>query len=48
MNADCGILVNSSRGIIYAGNGQDFAQESRKKAQSIQIEMDQLLLDKSI
>tara|TARA_B100001741_G_C16502154_1_gene575320 strand:- start:328 stop:1146 length:819 start_codon:yes stop_codon:yes gene_type:complete len=48
MNADCGILVNSSRGIIYAGNGQDFAQESRKKAQSIQIEMDKLLLDKSI
>ena len=27
MNADCGILVNSSRGIIYAGNGLDFAEK---------------------
>ena len=29
MNKDCGLLVNSSRGIIYAGNGTDFAEKAR-------------------
>lgn len=39
MNKDCGLLVNSSRGIIYAGNGEDFAQDARNAAQELQKEM---------
>jgi orotidine-5'-phosphate decarboxylase len=43
MNKDCGLLVNSSRGIIYAGNSEDFAEESKKAALQIQKEMAILL-----
>ena len=45
MNKDCGIIVNSSRSIIYAGDNIDFANESRKIAQKIQDKMDFLLSD---
>jgi orotidine-5'-phosphate decarboxylase len=43
MNAHCGLLVNSSRGIIYAGNGTDFANSARKEAAKLQEEMGKLL-----
>ena len=43
MNAQCGIIVNSSRGIIHASQGDDFAQVARKKAAAMQAEMSQLL-----
>ena len=33
---DCGLLVNSSRGIIYASNGDDFAEVAAKKAKELQ------------
>lgn len=36
---DCGLLVNSSRGIIYASNGTDFAEAAANKAKSLQQEM---------
>ena len=36
---DCGLLVNSSRGIIYASNGEDFAEVAAQKAKDLQIEM---------
>ena len=39
MNDHCGLLVNSSRGILYAGDGQDFAQKSRASALSLQTKM---------
>ena len=39
MNKDCGLLVNSSRGIIYASNGVDFAQVAADKAREVQEEM---------
>ena len=39
MNKDCGLLVNSSRGIIYASNGVDFAQVAAEKAREVQEEM---------
>ena len=38
-NNECGLLVNSSRGIIYASNGVDFGQAARKEALNIQKEM---------
>ncbi len=39
MTKDCGLLVNSSRGIIYASNGEDFAKVAGQKAQELQQEM---------
>ena len=36
---DCGLLVNSSRGIIYASNGEDFAEVAAQKAKELQLEM---------
>jgi orotidine-5'-phosphate decarboxylase len=39
MNKDCGLLVNSSRGIIYASSAEDFATIAAKEAEKIQIEM---------
>ena len=45
MNKNCGLLVNSSRGIIYAGNDENFAKKSREEALKIQKEMAILLTD---
>lgn len=42
---ECGLLVNSSRGIIYASSGEDFAAEAGKKAAELAAEM-QLMLEK--
>lgn len=39
MIKDCGLLVNSSRGIIYASNGEDFAQVAAEKAKGLQEQM---------
>ena len=39
MNEQIGLLVNSSRGIIYASKGNDFANEAAKKAKELQLQM---------
>ena len=39
MTADCGLLVNSSRGIIYAGHDEDYAEKAAEAAQKLQSEM---------
>lgn len=39
MTKDCGLLVNSSRGIIYASNGTDFAEAAAMKAKEVKDEM---------
>lgn len=39
MTEDCGLLVNSSRGIIYASKGEDFAEVARKEAGKLQTYM---------
>lgn len=43
MNDHCGLLVNSSRGIIYASNGEDFAERAREEAKKLQVQMAGLL-----
>lgn len=43
MNKDCGLLVNSSRGILYASNGTDFAESARKEAATLAGQMAQCL-----
>lgn len=40
MNKDCGLLVNSTRGIIYASSGKDFAEKAREEAIKLQREME--------
>ena len=39
MTRDCGLLVNSSRGIIYASQGEDFAEVAAEKARELQLQM---------
>ena len=43
MNSECGLLVNSSRGMIYASNGEDFAEVAAQKSEELQKQMDQEL-----
>ncbi|MFT6934849.1 MAG: orotidine-5'-phosphate decarboxylase [Maribacter sp.] len=40
---DVGLLVNSSRGIIYASNRTDYAKAAQKKAEELQVQMKQEL-----
>ena len=39
MNEQCGLLVNSSRGIIYADNSKNFAIKAREQALALQQQM---------
>ena len=43
MNSNCGLLVNSSRAIIYAGSGDDYATEAAREAKKLQLEMKEML-----
>ncbi len=45
MNDQCGLLVNSSRAIIYASNGENFGEKARQAATDVQLEMEELLLE---
>jgi orotidine-5'-phosphate decarboxylase len=44
MNKDCSLLVNASRAIIYAGSGENFADEAKAIAQQYQTEMKTYLM----
>lgn len=48
MTADCGLLVNSSRGIIYAGSGENYADVAAAEAMKLQQQMDVALREKGI
>ncbi len=43
MTKDVGLLINSSRGIIYASNQEDFASAAAKKAKDLQTQMAEIL-----
>ena len=43
LNSSCGLLVNSSRQIIYAASDKNFAIAAREEAQTVQTEMEQIL-----
>jgi orotidine-5'-phosphate decarboxylase len=45
-NKDCGLLVNSSRGIIYASNDLDFAEQAKIEAKKLQENMAKILEEK--
>lgn len=40
ITSDCGLLVNSSRGIIYASSAEDFAEAAAAETKKLQIQMD--------
>ena len=48
MNDHCGLLVNSSRGIIFADNTENFADVAGQKAEELQKQMEALLKAKGI
>ncbi len=48
LNADCGLLVNSSREIIYAGNDINFASDAKFEAQKLQQDMAVILSEVGI
>ena len=43
MSENIGLLINSSRGIIYASNNENFASSAKKKAEELQQEMEEIL-----
>ena len=45
MNDQCGLLVNSSRAILYASSGEDFAVAARQEALKVQKQMEECLKD---
>lgn len=48
MNSECGLLVNSSRGIIYSSSGTDFDQAAANEAEKLQLEMKKYLKLKNV
>lgn len=48
LNKDCGLLVNSTRGIIYASSGKDFAEKAREEAIKLQQAMEHELIKAGI
>lgn len=48
MNDQCGLIVNSSRQILYADGSEDFAEAARAQAKAVQCEMARILQEKGI
>ena len=48
MNDRCGLLVNSSRGIIYADKSEAFVEAARREAEKISRKMETLLAQKGL
>lgn len=48
LNKEVGLLINSSRGIIYAGNGENFAEKAREEAEKLQKQMHTILVENNI
>jgi len=48
INKQCGLLINASRSIIFAGNDDDFAEMAAREAQKLQKQMEFILLKKGL
>ena len=48
MNSHCGLLVNSSRGIIFADKTENFARRAGEEARKLQADMERLLAEQGI
>ncbi|MCH2234594.1 MAG: orotidine-5'-phosphate decarboxylase [Crocinitomicaceae bacterium] len=47
-NRDCGLLINSSRGIIYADDSENFGAAAAEKAKELQVQMAKILEEKEL
>jgi orotidine-5'-phosphate decarboxylase len=47
LTKDCGLLINSSRGIIYAGDDENFGKSAQKEALKLQQQMEVILNENS-
>ena len=47
LSIDVGLLVNSSRGIIYASTDENFAREAEKAARELQLQMETILKNRN-
>ena len=45
LNKEVGLLVNSSRGIIYASRGNDFAEKAASEAEKMALQMKNILIN---
>lgn len=48
MNTHCGLIVNSSRGIIFADTTENFAVRAGEEAHKLQQDMERLLKEKGV
>jgi len=48
MNSTCGLLVNSSRAIIFADNSENFDKTAAEKAEEVQKEMEKYLAERNL
>ena len=48
LNKQCGLIVNSSRGVIFASNREDFGIQARNKAHELQQQMESILLQNGL
>lgn len=48
MNNHCGLIVNSSRGIIFADKTENFARRAGEEARKLQVDMERLLAGRGI
>ena len=48
LNESCGLLINMSRSILYAGGGHDFHDYSRKVCLDVQKQMETILRNKNL
>lgn len=48
LNKECGLLVNSSRGIIFKSVEADFAEVAKEEAMKLQVQMAEILKDKNL
>jgi orotidine-5'-phosphate decarboxylase len=48
MNSKCGLLVNSSRAIIFADNSENFSKVAGEKAKELQVEMEKYLHERNL
>ena len=48
LNNSCGLLVNSSRGIIFADSSENFDKVAGEKAKELQVEMEKYLIERNL
>ncbi|MCD4664255.1 MAG: orotidine 5'-phosphate decarboxylase, partial [Bacteroidales bacterium] len=48
LNKQCGLIINSSRGIVFSSQGKNFAEKAGEKAKEIQQQMEKILANNNL